>query len=314
VLVTAAGSATALGLIEAALRLGAERVVAADIHPARLVAASCIAHAFEQVPGHADERFPGQLAEIIARHRVDTYVPVIDGEIALAAALRSRGALPGALAVLAPAAHSAALCTDKLACGAWLQGCKLPAPLTVPLAAAHGLQLPLFAKPRRSFGSRGARHITRPEDLGEIAAAGEEMVLQELLEPPEVTVDAFRDAGPALFRAVCRERIEVKAGVCTKARLFADPALEALARGVGEALCLEGTYCVQVMRHPGDGGWRITDVNARPGAGTAMSCAAGFDFLAATLLRAWGCGAAELLPPLAAERHVVRRFAEVVTA
>ena len=312
VLVTAAGTAAGLALVEAARRLGAAHVVAADINPARLVAASRSADAFEQVPVFSDGVFAQRLTEIVARHRIDTYVPVIDGEIVLAAGLRGRGTLGKGIAVLAPSAASAALCADKLACAAWLAGRSLPAARTAP--ASERPALPFFAKRRFGFGSRGARRIERPEDLDCLAREGEELVLQELLVAPEVTIDAFRDGARAVFRAVCRERLEVKAGVCTKARLFADETLQALARAVGEALDLEGTYCLQVMRHPHDGGWRLTDINARPGAGTAMSGAAGVDFLSATLLRAWGRDAAALLPPLAAERYVVRRFAEVVTA
>jgi predicted ATP-grasp superfamily ATP-dependent carboligase len=132
-----------------------------------------------------------------------------------------------------------------------------------------------------------------------------------MLSRPEITIDAFRAADGAFFRCACRERVEVKAGVCTKARVHDDPELLALARAIADRLPLRGTFCVQVMRDAA-GAWRVTDINARPGAGTRLSAAVGLDFLCATLVDAWGGDARPLLPPLGRERWVVRAYVEYV--
>ena len=81
-----------------------------------------------------------------------------------------------------------------------------------------------------------------------------------------------RAGGPV--QAVCRERLEVKAGVCTKARVFTDPQIGDLAERLGAGLGLEGAFCFQVMRDAARG-WVVTDVNARHGAGSRMSAAVG---------------------------------------
>lgn len=109
---------------------------------------------------------------------------------------------------------------------------------------------------------------------------------------------------------MCRERLEVKAGVSVKARVFDDPELSALAQKLGEELGLTGTFCFQVMRAPDAGGWAITDVNPRPGAGTRMTVAAGVDVLAAMMADAWGEDPGVFLGPLAGERFVTRQYTE----
>jgi carbamoylphosphate synthase large subunit len=99
--------------------------------------------------------------------------------------------------------------------------------------------------------------------------------------------------------------------VCTKARLFADERLQELAGAVAAACGLRGTFCLQVMRGRA-GRWMVTDVNPRPGGGTAMSVAVGMDFHAAMVAAAWGADGASLLSLPDGERWVARGYVEHV--
>jgi predicted ATP-grasp superfamily ATP-dependent carboligase len=135
-------------------------------------------------------------------------------------------------------------------------------------------------------------------------------VVQACCVAPEVTIDAF--AGRDCFAAVCRERLEVRAGVATKARVFADAVLTDLAREVARATGLTGAFCFQVMRDPATGGWRVTDVNPRPGGATRMSVAAGVDIHSAMLAEAWGEDPRPFLPVLTGDRWVTRGYVERV--
>jgi biotin carboxylase len=302
----AAGTATAFGLAQSLREHWGDgvRVVAADTNPPHLVATSALADETLQVRPLADSGFLDQLLAGLARTGADTYVPILDEEILLAAELRDAGRLKG-VAVAAPSVDAARLCLDKLEMAAWLEEHGLPAPSSWHLEDAPRDGLPMLVKPRRGLGSAGVRRVEGAAELEELAEGDGELFAQELLEPPEITIDAF---GP---RAVCRERVEVKAGVSTKARVFTDPELSDLARALSEGLPLSGAFCFQTMRSP-SGGWAITDVNPRHGAGSRMSAAVGFDVMAAGLAALWGEDPERFLRPPERERFVVRAYSELV--
>jgi carbamoyl-phosphate synthase large subunit len=310
---TAAGTGTSYGIARS-LRDSfgtALRIVAFDTNPPELQATSQLADVSCQIGPAAEPGYTGHLSQLLQTHRVTLWWPVLDQELAIAAEvcdLWSDGA------VIAPASDVATLCWDKLGMADWLRSVGLPTPRTWPgdeAAAAGGAVL---IKPRRGLGSRG---VTKPANrrqlLELLTATEEEMIIQQLCDGPEVTVDAFRGRSHSVEAAICRERLEVKAGVCTKARVFHDGEIEATVLTLGRLLGLDGAYCVQLMRAPGTAAWTITDVNARPGAGTRMSVVCGFDVLSATLLDRWGHDPEPALGPLERERFVVRHYEEDVS-
>lgn len=308
----AAGTVTAQGVARRVRSAWAASValVAADINPASLVAAADLADATERVPPVADRAaFVDALQAGVRRHGVDTYVPLLVEEIAIAAELKAAGALAG-VSVLAPSPRTARLCTDKLALAAELERHGIATPPTVAATEARWWPEGVLVKARTGEGSRLVSVIRRPEELASIRVRGEDAVAQRRCRGPEVTVDAVRGQRSELWLAVCRERLEVRAGVCTKARLFRDEQLEALVRHVAQALELRGALCVQAMRGPA--GWEITDVNPRCGGGTAMSAAVGVDVIAAALADLWGENPRPYLTPHHGEAHVVRSYVESV--
>ncbi|HEX8101729.1 MAG TPA: ATP-grasp domain-containing protein [Solirubrobacteraceae bacterium] len=306
----AAGTVTAHGIarrVRAAWGDGVG-IVAVDINPPALVAAADLADACEQVPPVADrDAFAAALGDGIRRHGVDTYVPLLVEEIALACELRDAGALPG-VALLAPGTASARLCTDKLALARRLDAEGIAAPPTVLAQDARWWPEGVVVKARGGEGSRGVEVLVAEADLERVRGRGDAAVAQRRCEGPEVTVDAFRSRDGTVWAALCRERVEVRAGVCTKARLHRDAALEALVRRVADALELSGALCVQAMRGPG--GWEITDVNPRYGGASAMSAAAGVDTAAAALADLWGEDPRPFLGDFAGEAWVVRSYEE----
>jgi carbamoylphosphate synthase large subunit len=308
-LIGSAGTGTAFAAAMALRRRWPDRVrlVAMDMNPGHLVTSALLADAFEQVPASSDTEFAAALVDILRRHHIDTYLPLIDLEILRAAELREKGLLPHGLVTLAPSAASARACLDKLETASIVQSAGIAVPLTAPATQPFASKQ-YFLKPRRGFGSRGAGIVARDELDLRAAPRAEDWVVQEICPGPEMTVDVSRAPSRQLLRVVCRDRLEVKAGVCTKARVFDDAAHAAVAERIGRTLGLAGGYCFQMMNS--SRGWLVTDVNARLGAGTALSVAAGVDFFAATFANAWGLDASQFLPPLPGECFVTRQYAE----
>lgn len=279
VMIGAAGTATAFGIVRT-LRDNwgaAVEVVLADLLPRQLVGAAAFADGYLQSPAVDDPVYAEWLAQAVGESGTDLYVPLIDRDIVVAAELAQRS--PGEFRTAAPPLASALICWDKLKTYEWLRAEGISAPETWAPAAAPRLDDGLVVKSRRGQGSIGFRALA---GVGELEALGDDgdLVVQARCGFPEVTIDSCLAANGDGFRAVCRERLETKAGVCTKARVFESEPLSALAEAIGRGLGLVGGFCIQVMNGP-DGEWWVTDVNARPGAGARLSKAAGVDVLGA---------------------------------
>lgn len=309
VLLGAAGTGTAFGAAMAVRRHWSQsvRIVAMDINPKHLVSTSLLADAFYTVPLCAAPQFEDVLVRLIAECEIGLYMPLLPGEIVKAARLREAGAIPERVSVLAPSLPASRACADKWLLVQWLEACGVPVPKT-ELGTQWMACGKWFLKPRDGSGSRGARVVDGTMDIPEVRKSPEDWILQEVCDGPEVTVDVFLNPSTGFMHSICRERIEVKAGVCTKARLFADAELHTLAGQVASVLKLTGSFCLQFMRSAA--GWVVTDANPRPGAATAMCATVGNDFFAATFALAWGEDATRFLQPLKSEVFVTRQYAE----
>lgn len=282
-------------------------IVAMDINPAHLVTTSLLADEFERVPLSAATEFPAVLINVLKRYSVDTYLPLLPEEIVIAARLREAGELPDGLCLLAPSVRASEICGDKWRLSQRLREHGVATPRTSLTTDPFPAQ-EYFMKPRDGTGSRGARRV-RARELSSLGCAAEAgLILQEVCQPPEVTVDAFVDPERNWFRAVARERLEIKSGVSTKCRLFEDEILAGYAVKIGRALYLRGSFCFQVMRRGEE--WVVTDVNPRPGAATAMCSLVGNDFFAATFALAWGLDVQQFFRPLDRDYFVTRQYAE----
>lgn len=300
--VGAAASLTAWGIVQSLKDRWPEvHVIAADSGPRERCAASAIADAFVQVPSALEPGWLDAMCAGLREHRVDTLVPVHDLEIVAVAEALDAGALGDPPpACTAPPQHAARVCLDKLEAGRRLEHAGVPVPRTLP--GGDDFDGPCVVKPRTGVASRGVRLLDDGAQRTAVERT-EAYVVQQRLHGPEVTVDAF-----GTRRAVARERLEVRAGVASKCRVFADDGLAALAADVARALGLEErAFCFQVI----DG--RVTDVNPRPGGATRMTVVAGVDVHTAMAAAAWGEDPEPYLPALAREVHVARGALDVVT-
>lgn len=309
-----AGAGSSYGIIRAVrARWPTSFIVAADTNPRRLVAATAFADSFEQVTEATEPGFVPALVARMAFHSIGVYVPIVDPELLVAATAFEAQAFPDSVQTTVPPSETVATCNDKLLTVQVLRAAGISTPRTwlpsEPILAEAAANV--IIKPRQGFGSRNVSTVAVAEfDPGRFT--DDDFVVQEQCRPPEVTIDVFRSRSSGVERALCRERIEVKAGVCTKARIFEDPDLASLALAVGQILRLFGAYCIQVMTTP-DGVWGVTDVNPRPGSGTRMCSAVGYDFLAAHIGDLWEEDCSSLLNPMPQERFVVRQYEEFVT-
>jgi carbamoylphosphate synthase large subunit len=307
-LVGSVGTGTAFAAVTALRRHWPSecRIVGQDTNPAHLVTASLLCDEFVRCPLSADPGFLKHLLTITEKSGVDTYVPLMPVELSLvrkhATELERRG-----ITLVAADRHSETDASDKWAVVNAALAHGIPVPRTALEHAPDGLE-EVFAKPRFGVGSKGAVKLSGADYRAMPESDRHGLVFQQVCDGPEVTVDAFVHSPGGAVHALARERIEVKAGVCVKARIWADDALSSLATQIAAAFRLRGVFCFQVMRLADT--WMLTDLNPRPGAGTSMCQAAGSDFHAANFALAWGEDHSRHLMPLPKPVFVTRQYAD----
>jgi predicted ATP-grasp superfamily ATP-dependent carboligase len=313
-IVGSAGGTNAFGTIESVRECYGDRifVVAIDTGRRELTAASVLADAFVQVPLARAPEFPGALRDLATAYPDSCYLPLHDEEIEVAARLAAEGGLPPGLELIAPPFDVVRLCNDKWEMHKWLKAKGLPSPettLATPAALAT-MRQPAILKPRRGTGGAGVRSINDAAELKDIDSS--QWLLQEPLEPPDVSINMFLSRSSRAFRCVCRECFEKRGSVETKMRIYDDPSLASLAKRLARELPLFGASNFELLRD-GAGRWQIIDINPRVGASARMIAAVGLDFAVANLLDFWDEPIDALLPPLEGEHYVVRQFANFVT-
>lgn len=311
ILVGAGGTITAFSAISSLRRNWGNDVfiVSMDINPEHLVTSSLISDKFEKVPFCSEKEFEKVLLKIIEEQDIGTYFPLLPDEIDLAFKLKSSGKIRQDLEILPSSAIAAEYCADKWKLFNLIDSQKINCPRTNLIDdSIEGKAL--FLKPRNGVGSRGAQ-VVSPDKLKEfVEKEPQNWIIQEICHGPEVTIDGFFDPETKKCFAVCRERIEIKAGVSTKCRIFFDEALLKLTERIAEILSLSGSFCFQVMKNVG--GWAVTDVNPRPGGGTSMSFASGNDFFAASFALIWKEDYSSFFRELENEIFVTRQFSDFV--
>ena len=270
--INAAGTANGYFLAETARRFEAPRInlLVGDMGPPHLVAASKLADTFVRTPPVADPGFRASMLDVFERHDVGFYIPLFP-EDCVAFPFRENER-PLSLSV---PAESVALFGDKLVQREMLEEAGIPVEDffgTLDQALASGRRPEdLVAKPLQGSGSKGMLDGARsplPRDDAGLFFAGR-------CGGVERTVDVLSWKGRCW--TVTRERLEVKAGVCTKTRAGFCPVHDALARRLCSRFRMPVAFCFQTMAGAG-GEPVITDLNPRIGAGSAMSRFAGIDF------------------------------------
>ena len=250
--------------------------------------------------------FEARLIEIVESEGPALILPGRDDDLPVLAAMHARLAELSAFALVG-SPKAVDICGDKYHTATVLRAARLPFAETAAsreeieaLLASCGF--PLFAKPRRGYGSRGLRVLFDRGDIEAVLACGAEMVVQEFLVPrswnkthAEVTrADTERDvmfhleddfvAQVLLGRdgqvlGVIMTRFSHADGVSMNVEVLDEPSLEAAARECAELLGRHGLIgpCEVTGRLLADGDWRIFEVNARFTGHTVMRVAFGFN-------------------------------------
>jgi len=306
VLLGSAGVGAAYASAKALRKYFKVKIVSVDINPSNLVTASLFSDTFYQIPIVDCKEFNDKILQIINEHEIDTYIPFIDHEVYKAAVLFESGKLKHDLFLQLKSSLIALTCRDKYSAFKWLRLNGFSTPDTYIIEDKKQLKDGFILKPRTGFGSK-IQIISKDYDLH--IENFKNIIMQEYCSLPEITIDVHYSKKFSFFEYACRERIETKSGVCTKARIFKEPSLGEMALELAKKMDLS-SFCFQVMKINNE--YAITDINPRLGGGTALSDAVGLDFHGAMFANLWGQNPEKYFIDLKEEKYVTRQYSEFV--
>lgn len=277
ILIGALGTGTSFSIVTQLQSIwGSElSITGIDSNPKELVAASPLVDSFFQVPLTADPGFELAVLKIIEDNQIQLFIPVLNEEIELANKLED---ILNEFKVFIWGNKRYLDFLDKRKANDLMKKVGIPVPAEYS-ASKFDSDQKWFMKPINGFGSKDSGLISVPDIQKFDSNHLKNYLIQEPCDFPEVTVDSFFDPQENFGRFYCRERIEVKSGVCTKARIFYDESIEKIAIKIASLINQEGLITFQLMKR--NNNWVVTDLNLRPGAGTGMTCSAGFNVIAA---------------------------------
>jgi carbamoyl-phosphate synthase large subunit len=225
------------------------------------------------VPDVGHPRYVEELRRICVENGVRVLLPVIDVDLdRLAPHLDSFAAV--GTTVVCPPATLVDLCLDKQVFADFCEEQGLPHPALHALEALSEDRFPVFAKRRRGFGSIGSRVCRSAAEARAAWAADPELVFQDLIEAPEVSVDVFVRRDGRCTTRVPRVRDKVVGGEAQQSHTIRSPAIAQLVDRTVAALArrgLRGPLNVQVFATPEP---TLIEVNTRLGSGSVLSNAA----------------------------------------
>lgn len=276
-----------------------------DTNPRHLVAASALATTFTNVLPISDPGHRKQLFDVIKKKSIDVFLPMMEQELCMFPSDDPDLVKLSVRSVSIP--HSVIpLFKNKRSMLHFLSAHGIPVPHEMRKNEIRKRGM-YFVKPIDGYGSRGALALSG-KDIQPYVSKNS-FLIEECCKGPEVTIETFNTK--ILFSTICRERIETKGGVCTKARVYFDPELESLAKRVCALISLPPALCIQVMKNSKKK-WVVTDINPRLGAGTSMATAYGWSLGSALLAHLFDRDPSRWLTKRKGDVYIVRTYQDMV--
>lgn len=195
------------------------------------------------IPLVSDPGFIDAINELIKKHDIELIVPAHDDVAVALADAEDKGMLEckfvGSPIETSRIARSKSETYQKLADA-------VPVPKQYEIKMLKQEDLPVFIKPDKGQGSKGAQRVDTIELLRAELANNKELIITEFLPGKEYTVDCFTDHTGSLLYAVGRERQRVANGISVRSTRKHDERFKKIAHKINEALQFKGAWFFQL--------------------------------------------------------------------
>ncbi len=226
-----------------------------------------------------DDGYINQLLDIVKQNNINLIVPTIDLDLMKLAEAKTEFEQLGCK-VLISNPEVIGICQDKLKTYDFLVENGFDTPVTMSAEQAEKVKLdwPCFIKPKNGYASRGNFVVKNAQELQFYAGRVPDCIVQEFIDAPEYTCDAYVDFNGDVRCVVPRKRLFVRAGEVNKAKIVKDADIMAAVAGLVQKLSAGvGVITVQLFLTE-SGQIKIIEINPRFGGGAPLSIKAGADF------------------------------------
>ncbi len=237
-----------------------------------------------EAPAINSEEYCSFLLQACRKNCVGLVIPLIDIDVNRLAPVVQQFADHG-IRLLCPTESIAQTCFDKNDFHAFCVRHSLAAPKRyVSIKDALLAPFPLFAKPLRGYGSYGLHVFRAPDELVNQEALFNTHLVQDFVDAPEFSVDAYINRNGECIIRVPRVRLQVIGGEVYKSETVdLDRTVELADRAIG-ALALEGLRGPVNLQLFGGPAPSLIEVNPRLGSGNVLSNMATYGRLYSAIL------------------------------
>ncbi len=251
------------------------RILATDSNPA-LAPAAYFADQCFSVPKVDDESYIDSLLAVCRAEKVDLLIPLFEPEFTLLERNQHEFEKSGVLLLLSNR-EVLEISQDKWHTYQFFINHGIKTPQTwLDNNLPKEIPFPLFIKPRKGMGSRGAQKVDTIKQLELILQQEVELLIQEFIPGQEYTLDILADLEGQVLSVVPRVRLEVRAGEVSKSRTVYRRDLIEQGKFIVEKLGAIGPVTVQCIDNGKDVYW--LEVNPRFGGGVPLAIQAGVDY------------------------------------
>lgn len=228
------------------------------------------------LPSIDDPDYRPVLLDHVQRHDIDLVVPLVDPDLDALAEARGSFAAEGCRVLVSDQALLE-VALDKWATIRHFsdRGIQTPASWRPEFSSRDEWPDPVFIKPRQGSASKAARRVPHDE-LTPVLTTLEDPLLQEVIEAPEMTVDALFDLDGTLLHYVPRLRLRTMAGESIQGRTLPDADVELWLRPVLREVGTLGAYGpITLQAFLTEPEPTLSEINPRFGGGFPLAYAAG---------------------------------------
>ena len=226
-------------------------------------------------PHSSSKDFLKILVQTCRENDIKLVIPTIDPDLKVLSknlpALKKK--LPNTL-ILVPEYSVVEIAEDKRKTRDFFASCGVEVPRS--LKDVKNLEFPVFVKPACGSAGKGARKVNDEAELARLKAKDPSLMIEELIEGPEYTVDVFCDRQKKAKLAIPRKRLAVRGGEVSRGVVERNRELEEVAANIAEKLSCDVPVTIQFRKSAK--GFVAMEINARVGGGLPLTIAAGGDW------------------------------------
>lgn len=280
ILLTSAGRRVSLlrAFRRAVKELKGSKIMAADCDPI----APALFEADEAfiLPRASSDEYIDELISICKKKKIDLVIPLIDPELPLLAKNKNIFSKIGCI-VAVSSQETINIGNDKLATWQFFSSNRIPTGKTftkdeVLKMMQDEIGFPVIIKPRCGSSSQGIIKCDNKEQLAFFISKEEDIIVQEMLFGPEVTLDIMGDGQGRLLALVPRKRLKVRGGEVERGITVDDKPFIEYATKIVSLLKPFGAINIQCFMT--ERGPFFTEINPRFGGGYPLADAAGAQF------------------------------------